>query len=544
MPRLKTRKEAPPEMIRTPADSLALEEGCYFDPEEAERPIRFIESFCCHSKGEWAGQPLTLLDWQKDYNRRLYGWRRPNGTRRFRVSYREVPKKNGKSTEISGKSLYHGIADGEPAAEVYINAYDLSQARIIFDEAARMVRSSPLLSRVLTVVPSAKRITHGPSESFIRALSADVASKDGVSASYTIFDELHRQAKSDMWDIFEFAGAARRQPLLEAITTAGYDRNSICYRQHDYTKKVNSGLIPDTAHLGQIYAADPADDIEDPAVWAKANPSMGVTIQVEDFRRELRKALENPTQLNNFLRLRLGIWTNASERFLRRDQWDACGVRTFTLEDLDGLPCYGGLDLSLTTDLTAFALIFIASDGTVFVVLRFWAPEERADYRESRDRVPYRTWARQGFLTLTPGSIVDYEWMKREIVELHQRFGIRKIFIDKTYATQVALQLRDVHGIPVEFLGQGFLSLAAPTRELERLTVSTRLAHGNNPVLNWMADNAVATVDPAGNAKLDKGKSTERIDGLYALIDALAAWMTEAEDNEPSVYESRGVVYL
>lgn len=539
-------KKTAAKWIRGPIDELALEEGCYFDPPSGDRVIKFLELGCRQSKGEWAGKPLELIPWQRDFISRLYGWRRADGTRRYRTFYLEIPKKNGKSTLLSGLALYHLIADEEPGAEVYTNAYDLSQARIIFDEAANMVRSSPQLSKRLEVISSAKRIIHGATSSKFLALSADVPSKDGVSSSFTIFDELHRQKTSAMWDIFEFAGAARRQPLMGAITTAGYDRNSICYRQHSYTKKVNADraedMVRDTAHLGVIYGATIQDDWTDPEVWKRVNPSMGYTLKLEDFGAEVAKAKESPLKLNNFLRLRLNIWTNAAERFIAREKWDACGKAPVDRESLQGGVCYGGLDLASTTDLAALVLVFPDFEGRYDVLCRFWAPEEGAARREELDRVPYLTWAREGFLTLTPGDVIDYDFIRAEINDLAAQHSIKKLFADPYNATQLGLQLQG-DGIPLEMLRQGFLSLSPPTKELERLVIGGRIRHGNHPVLNWCADNAVAAVDPAGNVKLSKQKSTEKIDGMAALVNAIAAATSGGESGE-SVYNDRGIIIL
>lgn len=528
--------------IQNPADELALRQGCHFDQAAGDRVCRFLETFCRQSKGEWAAQPLTLIPWQRDALTRLYGWKRPDGTRRYRTFYIEVPKKNGKSTLLSGLALYHLIADGEPGAEVYCCAYDLNQSRIIYDESLNMVKASPSLARILKPLPSAKRITHESSASKFQALSADVPSKDGFNASFVIFDELHRQKTRSLWDILIYAGSARRQPLLGSITTAGYDRQSICYEQHDYTNKVNAGLVEDTSHFGVIYGAQPEDRIDDPAVWRKANPSLGHTLKEDDFATEVKRALESQTELNNFLRLRLNLWTNADERFLRRDKWDECGTAAVEEKALEGRQCWAGLDLSSTIDISALVLIFGDDTSGYDALCRFWIPEENAELRERRDRVPYLTWARQGLVTLTPGTSVDYSYIRAEIQALAKTYDLRKIHIDRWNATQIAGELREQDGIAVENFGQGFASMSAPTKELERIVLAGKLRHGSNPVLNWMADNAVSVSDAAGNLKIAKDKSSEKVDGIIALIMALAG--ATGENQGPSVYETRGVLIV
>lgn len=252
--------------LRDPSDELARAQGCWFDADAAERPICFIETFCKQSQGRFGGEPLRLLDWQTDFLRRLYGWRRDDGTRRFRSAYLEVPKKNGKSTLVSGLVLYHLIADAEPGPKVFCNAYDREQASIVFDEAAAMVRASPSLAKRLDLVETKKEIRWRKVNGRIKANSADVPSKDGANASFVVFDELHRQETWDLWRMFRYAGVSRSQPLTLSITTAGVDRQSVCYAQHDYSKRVAAGRVPDWQHLGLIYGATPEDDFRDPEI--------------------------------------------------------------------------------------------------------------------------------------------------------------------------------------------------------------------------------------------------------------------------------------
>lgn len=524
--------------ILGPSDELAIAEGCRFDIDRGLFVCDYVETFCKQSKGKWAGVPLALMEWQRNFILRLYSWIRPDGSRRYRSFYLEMGKKNGKTTILAGLSTYHLLGDGEAAPEVYINASDRSQASILFEDAERMIEASPSFKSRLKVIPSAKRIVEPVNHGKIQALSADVPSKDGLNPSLTIFDELHRQRTPDMWNIFRHAGAARRQPLLGAITTAGYDRESICYKQHVYTQKVNAGLIPDTSHLGVIYGATIEDDWEDPATWRKANPSLGVTLSEDEFRDTVKRIKESPEELNNFLRLRLCIWTQASRRWISREAWDACGGSVDAAQ-LIGRRCWAGLDLSSTKDLTALALIFESGE----ILCWFWAPEESADRRQRLDRVPYDSWARLGAITLTPGAVIDYSFPRNTLKRLGERYQIEKVVIDPHNATQLALELRDSDGFKVEFLRQGFLSLSAPTKELDRLIHAKKIRHGDNPILNWCADNAVAEEDAAGNIKISKDKSTEKIDGIAALINAISGRLQEVDSGE-SVYDSRGLLFI
>lgn len=535
--RVGRRRKVAKKWIRGPADELAVREGYWFDLDAGMRAVRFVEGFCCQSKGRWAGLPLVLLPWQRDYLLRKYGWKAPDGLRRYRRSYLEVAKKNGKSTMTSGESLEQLVADGEPAPEVYIAAVDREQASIVYDEAARMVQASPDLSKRLTVLPSKKRILDLPGNGKLITCSADVPSKDGINASAVTFDELHRQKSRDMWDVFEYAGASRDQPMLSSITTAGEDEMGVWFEQRTYSEKVNAGVIPDVAHLGVVYRALETDDLEDPRVWRKANPSLGHTISVETFRREMKEARLFPSKWANFLRLRLNIVTHGDKAYLSLADWDRCdGTPTL------GGEVYGGLDLSSIDDLTALAMISADEEGGVDLVLRFWLPKENIVRLEQKHQVPYRAWAGLGLITLTPGNVVDYEFIRAELKRIAESRRFRKLLLDPWNARQLGIQLQE-DGFPVEEIRQGYASLSAPTKELRRLVLAGQLRHGGHPILRWMASNAIAVEDPAGNVKLDKSKGKKKIDGMSATVNALAGLVAD-RPGATSVYEKRGILVI
>lgn len=523
MPRTRRSKSEPTSdwsrWIRTDADRRVVDEGYYFDIKAAERVRTFFKRFLVHSKGDWAGKPFELLEWQwEDIVAPLFGWMRPDGTRRFRRGYIEVAKKNGKSSIFSGLSLYLLLADREPGAEIYSAAVDRDQASIVFNEAANMAEASPHLSSRLQIVRSTKRIVDHQSRSVYRALSADVPAKEGLNAHAILFDELHAQRNRDLWDTLRYAGASRRQPLCLTITTAGYDRHSICWEQHSYAEKVLDGTTDDPAFFGYIRAADIDDDWTDPEVWKKANPSFGITLSAEQFAEDCREAQESPAKENSFRRYRLNQWTEQEVRWLSMEKWDACGR---TLGRLDGRYCFAGLDLSSTIDLSAFVLVFPNDDSDRFDVLPFfWVPEEGARQRERRDHVPYLQWIRQGYLEATAGDVVDYDVIRKRINDLGKRYDIRQIALDRWNATQLATQL-DSDGFTVVPFGQGYASMNAPTKKLDELVRAGKLAHGGHPVLRWMAGNVSLETDAADNWKPSKKKSIERIDGIVALIMGL-----------------------
>jgi phage terminase large subunit-like protein len=526
------------EWVRSEADERAVLAGYEFDIKAAERVRKFLRQFIRHSKGDWAGKPFELLDWQwQTIIAPLFGWMRPDGTRRYRRGYIEVPKKNGKSCLFSGISLYLLIADKEKGAEIYSAAVDRDQASIVYNEAANMVQASPTLSARLQTVRSTKRIVCHRTHSLYRALSADVPAKEGLNAHAVLIDELHAQKSRELWDTLRYAGASRRQPLNLSITTAGYDRHSICWEQHEYAERVLDGTIEDLSFFAYISAAGPEDDWTDPAVWQSANPSLGITISVDQFAEDCREAQESPAKENSFRRYRLNQWTEQDVRWLNMEKWDACAA---ALPDLDGRKCFAGLDLSSTTDISALVLVFLVDD--IYRVLPFFfVPEEGARLRERRDHVPYTQWIRQGLIRATPGEVVDYEVIRRKINELGQRYEIREIALDRWNATQLATQLTD-DGFEMVAFGQGYASMNAPTKKLEELVLSGKIAHGGNPVLRWMAGNVSLEKDAADNWKPSKKKSVERIDGIVAMIMGIDRASTQPEYT--SIYDKRGILTL
>lgn len=527
--------------LQNASDTLALERGCRFDSRKGEAVCRFVETFCRQSKGEWGGKPVVLMDWQRDFIMRLYGWRQADGRRRFRTVYLEVAKKNGKTTLLSALSIYHAIADGEKAPEVYLNAVNRKQADNIFEEAARMVEASPDLSSRFEITRSTGRISDPVGYGRIAKNSADAPSADGVNASAVFFDELHRFQSRRLWDVMEYAGSGRRQPLRIVITTAGEEAQGPWYEQREYSERVNVGAIQDTAHLGIIFRAVAEDDLDDPATWRKANPSLGITIDEEQFAREWEQAKLSPTSRANFLRLRLDIIAAGPQQFLEADRWDRCQSPPSCDPD-DG--AYIGLDLSSIDDLTVVVEARGDTRDGVDLVAHFFLPRDNIAELEGRHQQPYREWARLGFITLTPGNTIDRAFIRKWINKRAERSHIRKILTDPYNASQLAIELKEQDGLPVEFVRQGFLSLSDPTKELLRLILAGKIRHNANPILRWHALNAVVVRDAADNMKLHKEKSRKKIDGLAAAVNAIAGMITETADTEPSVYETRGPIFM
>lgn len=492
--------------------------GLRFDPAAAAHAIDFFR-FLKHSKGEWAGTEFHLEPWQQFIVGSSFGWLRADGLRRYRTIYIEIPRKNGKSTIVAGMGLYLFFGDGEPGAEVYAAATKKDQAKIVFSEAKRMVQASPSLKKRIGVNVGNLHIL-GTASKF-EPLGADEDTMDGLNVHGAIVDEVHAHKNRGIWDVLETASGSRRQPMRLAITTAGFDRHSICWELHEYGQKVNEGILEDDSFFSYVACIDEDDDWTDEAIWAKANPNLGVSVKLDDLRALARKAKAMPAAQNSFRRLRLDQWTEQESRWLDLATWDACGVAA-SASSLEGRPCYGGLDLASTTDICALELYFPPEeDEEVGVVLSFfWVPAENILQRAKKDRVPYDTWVRSGHIKATDGNIVDYDVIFDDIRELSQTYDIQELAYDRWNATQLTTQLAS-EGITVVPIGQGFQGMAGPTRELEKLVVGKRLDHGGNPVLRWMASNVAVKQDPAGNFKPDKSKSRERIDGIVALAMAV-----------------------
>jgi phage terminase large subunit-like protein len=501
----------------------------------AEPWVRFFEERLTHTKGKYAKDPFTLdHQWQREIVLDIFGRVKSNGMRKFQTAYVEMGKKNGKTELAAGIALGGLLIDEEPGAEVYLAASTREQASICFRVAAQMVRNSLKLNAMCRIVDSTKTILKRKDPNcFLKAISADAGTQDGINPSIAVFDELHRQKNSDLWDVLAYGMATRRQPLLFAITTAGIIGESpICEDQHEYAKRVSEGIFTDPSYYPVLYSLDNDEDwtIEGepehkgrPATgWYKANPSLGSFLPIEKVREEYQRAASNPAQQNSFRRLRLCQWVGQETRYLPMEDWQACG-EPFGLDMLAGKPCFAGLDLSSTQDITALVLVF-EIDGLYYWLPHFWLPEHELHQRARRDKVPYDVWAAQGLIHLTPGNQVDYSFVRATINDLAKIYDIREIGYDRWNATQIVQLLTD-DGVKMIPIGQGFASMSAPTKELLHHVMSHKLRHGNNPLLKWMADCFCVKQDPSDSvkpSKADRRKSSKRIDGVVAGINALA----------------------
>jgi phage terminase large subunit-like protein len=520
--------------------------GFRFEAEAGDFVVRWVERYCKHHKGEWAGKPLILEQWQRDIVRQAFGWKRADGTRRFRTVYIEVARKNGKSELAAALGLYLLVADGEAGAEVYSSATKKDQARIVWKTAAAMVKASPELRKAVRGFQHS--LTVG--ESLFQPLSSESNTLDGLNPHGNIIDELHAHKDRGVWDVLDSAMGARRQPMTIAITTAGiYDKEGIGWEQHDYATKVLDGTFDDDQFYVFIAGPDDGDDHFGEAAQQKANPNWGVSVDPRFVEKQAEKAQRQPGFLNEYLIKHLNIWTQQAKRWLPMDKWaasdpspppaEARAIAIAREGQLEKRSCRAGLDLSSKLDLTALVLEF--EDGEteeVTLVCRFWLPEARVKEQLEKGKRHYETWAREGWLKTTPGDVVDYEFIRAEVNALAERFVIRELSFDPWGAMDLATRLAG-DDVKVVECRQGFKSLSEPCKDLEAKVVQGKVKHMSHPVLRWCAANAVVVADAAGNIKPDKAKASERIDGIVAWAMARSRAIV-ANDEDEHAYSGSG----
>lgn len=499
--------------------------GYSFDEEAAERAAAFFPGYLRHHKGEWAGKPFILAPWQEFCVRQLFGWKRPNGSRRFRESYLEVARKNGKTELAAGIGLYMLVGDQEDGAEVYSVATKRDQARICWEAASRMVQQNPELSKYIKILRSNMHFEGRVSK--FEPLSADAKTMDGLNPHCAIQDELHEHVNRDVGDKIATGMGARKQPLDFKITTAGlYDPTRIGWETHEYAEKVLMGTLEDEEFFAFIAAMDighpetPDDDWTDPRNWEKANPNLGVSVYMEHLQKQAKRAQAQTSYENTFKRLHGNVWTEQVTRWLSMEKWAATAGEMAKDSELVQKRCFAGLDLSQKIDLTAGILVFPDEGGIYRVKCHFWMPKSAVLERAAADRVPYDAWVRDGWISTTPGDYIDFGFIKTEILRWADEYDLQEVGYDPWSASQLAVELEE-EGVTMVQMRQGYGTMSEPCKELERLVIAKLLHHGDNPVLNWMASNVAITEDSAANIKMAKDVSVGKIDGMQALAMAL-----------------------
>lgn len=514
----------------------------HYDKAKADRAVKFIENLC-HTKGKWAGKRFWLLPWQEQLIRDIFGIVKPDGYRQFRTAFVEICKKVGKSELAAAVALYLLYADNEPSAEVYGAAADRQQASIVFDVAKQMVEMSPALLKRSKLMTATKRIVNYGNSGYYQVLSAEVGGKHGFSVSGLVFDEIHTQPNRQLYDVLTKGSSdARQNPLHFIITTAGTDRHSIAYELHTKAVDILEGRRVDPTFYPVVYGLKDDEDWEDEANWYKVNPSLGYTVDIERLRDAYREAKQNPADEVTFKWLRLNMWVSSTVAWIP-DAIFMKGNEEIDLAALEGRDCYGGLDLSSTGDITALVLMFPPRDEDEKYILLpfFWVPEETIPQRVKAASVPYDIWERQGYLLSTEGNVIHYDFIEKFINDLAEKYHIVEIAVDRWNATQM-IQNLEGDGFTMVPFGQGFASMSGPTKDFYRLLMEGQIIHVGHPVLRWMAGNVVVDTDPAGNIKVTKAKSKEKIDGIVAAIMALDRCIRNQTEPQGSVYDERGLL--
>ena len=515
----------------------ALDEGRYFDKKAAMRAIHFIEKLK-HTKGEWAGQRFRLEPWQQFVLWNIFGWKNADGTRRFRYAYIEIARKNGKTALSAGIGLYMLFADGESRPDVYSAATVKDQAKICFSDAVEIVKATDLKNYL---TPYRNSIVYELKGGTMKPLSSDYGTHDGLNPSCGIIDEFHAHKDSGMFDVIKSAFGARRQPLMFVITTAGFNKSGACYAYRENVIKVLRGVNEDDSLFGIIYTLDDKSEWDDPKMWIKANPNLGVSLSADYLADQVKDAKNRPEAVRNVMTKNVDLWVDAERTWILDDAWQKC-IGTTAPADLKGCACWGGLDLSNVSDITAYVLLFHENDR--FQLLpHFWIPEEKMREKIRKENINYDKWVAEGYVTVTPGNVIDYDFVKADILRIVADYDLRTSAYDRWNSSQTIIDLQN-EGMECNPFGQGYGSMSAPTKEFEKLVLTGKIEHFGNPVLRWMLASTLVKTDPAGNIKPDKEKSTQKIDGIVAAIMALGEWMTAQANDERNPYENRGLLTL
>lgn len=555
-----------PPLIKTPEPREVP--GARFDPERVDRVIAAFRQLR-HTKGRFAGQRFDPDVWQVAYMiAPVAGWvhRSPdsgNWVRIITILYVDVPRKNGKTTTAAGWGIYLTAADGEQGAQVVAAATTLGQAGFVFEPIRQIVNKSPGLKRHLRALKH--RITHAASGSYFQPIANAGDAQHGADVHGAIVDELHLHKVMDLIEALETGTGSREQPLIIYITTADAGRRHTPYdEKRSLIEKLAKGVLKRPTTYGVVFAAEKpeyhdgklvkGDDPFAESTWKKANPGYGISPTKRYMVEAAEKAKDSPAELARFLRLHLGIRTKQETRYLDVDQWDVNAAMVDPIK-LKGRECFGGLDLGATSDLTAAVWVFPADNGAFDVVMRCWAPEDSLPDLDARTADAASGWAKQGWLTLTPGNVTDYDYVETQINRDRDEFLVQEVAYDRWNAQQIINNLVS-DGAPMITMGQGFASMSAPTKDLQRLIkvgarcdengvpIKPLIRHGGNPLLRWMVDNFAVAMDPAGNVKPDKANAGDKIDGVVALIMALSRATAAREAEGTSAYEDEGLMIV
>ena len=513
----------------------------YFDHEAGAAALQFV-SILKHTKGKWAGERFEPLLWQQWLIYVLFGWKRKDGSRRFRTAYIEVPRKNGKSTLMAAIANMMFFADNEAGPEVYTGATTTKQSKIVFNESRAMVMNNPALKQHTNVYQHHMTLKYDAVGKF-EPTSREADNMDGLNPSCAIIDEYHAHKTSAIYDVFKSALGARRQPLLIPITTAGFNKGAPCYQLRKTCIDILAGKKKDDSFFTMIYAPDDDDDWTLQRTWKKANPSVGETISMEYLKDEFTQAKNNVGEQVNFKTKHLDMWSETSTTWIESAKWDAAANHGINDSHLERWECYAGLDLASTRDITALVMVFVNGEK-LFVKPVFFVPKDTIEIRSKADGVAYETWMRQGHLIATPGNVADQNAIQKYIMEMAEKYRIKSIAYDRWNSTMLVTNLL-AEGANMQPFAQSYAHMNVPTKTIDSKLYGGELQHDGNPVMSWMIGNVEISQDSSGNIKPDKKRSEEKIDGVVGLAMAIGEWLTDkAQPQEQSVYNNRGFIEI
>ena len=503
----------------------------YLDMSLSTKVLTFI-TLLKHTGGSLGGTPFRLLPFQAEFVlQSLCVMARDTGFRKHKECIMSIPRKNGKTEQGAGFNLWMLFGDGEPQKELYSIASETQQAAILYGATQQMLKNIPALLKRSKTYLAEKKITSNSSDfvDLYRVLSAVAGTKDGLKTSTVFADEPHAYPDSALYDVVTEGMAHRDQPLAFLFSTAGYNKQGFYHRKLLYARKVMKGIIKDDSIYLMDFSLEDDEDWTDEKNWRKVNPALGFGVKMAYLRDKYHKALHSATDEVSFKTKHLNMWVDSAVTWLRSTDWNASVTTKYTEEDLAGRECYAGLDLASTTDLAVYVLVFPMEDKTYRVLCRFFVPKDNAALRAKVDRVSYLDWIREGYITATPGNVIDYDVIEENLLADNEKFDIRELAFDR-WNSHALINNVEQQGMIVVGFGQGFKSMSSPIKEIEALVLQKRLDHGDNPVLNWNISNCVIIRDPADNVKLDKSKAQEKIDGAVALAMAVGRASVHVDD--------------
>jgi phage terminase large subunit-like protein len=509
----------------------------YFDTKAAEKYCKFIEMLSL-TKGEWAGKDFILEDWQAFIIELIFGWKsKETGFRRYTEVTINVAKKNGKSEFAAAIALAVSILDNEHGGQIYMAATARDQASLCFTTAKEMIKFKDMFKDYFQ--PMANSIFIPKLSASIKAISSEASTAEGKGASCVIYDEEHEQKDNQLRDNLRSGMAARRQPLFISISTAGVDKSKPYFKHIEKCKAILEGHAVNDRHLIMIYAAPDNADWEKEDVWKIANPNYGVSVKKDFLRTQAQEAKNEPSKQPVFITKHLNIWADSASTWIDSKVWAALN-HGLSIEDFEGEDCYLGLDLGITGDFSALAIMFIR-DEKYYIFTKFWIPEIMAGKRTKADGLRFKDWSRQGFIKLTDGNSTDFTMIEEDIARLSSRFNIVSLAYDSAYASMLVTRLVNEWGINCRPFKQGIMSVAGPTKQLHEWILKGEIYHDNNPVMNWMLGNVQVFIDDAnGNYKIHKGKSKNKVDGWTALVNAIGDYLIDYANN----YDSGNIIWV